>query len=160
VDGVWVGSGGVPDCDQSGEPLKPLTEIASGGEMSRVMLALKVSVEEGANAAAKKRKTALPRTLVFDEIDIGIGGRAAEAVGQKLKTLSEAQQVICITHLPQIAAFADQHFLIEKGERGADAYGVRRMKREERVEEIARMLSGAKLTETVCGMRSRCCKAK
>ena len=132
-----------------GEPLKPLTEIASGGEMSRVMLALKVSVEEGANAAAKRRKMALPRTLVFDEIDIGIGGRAAEAVGQKLKTLSEAQQVICITHLPQIAAFADQHFLIEKGESGGRTHtGVRRMKREERVEEIARMLSGAKLTES------------
>ena len=132
-----------------GEPLKPLTEIASGGEMSRVMLALKVSVEEGANAAAKRRKMALPRTLVFDEIDIGIGGRAAEAVGQKLKTLSEAQQVICITHLPQIAAFADQHFLIEKGESGGRTHtGVRRMKREERVEEIARMLSGANLTES------------
>ena len=132
-----------------GEPLKPLTEIASGGEMSRVMLALKVSVEEGANAAAKKRKTALPRTLVFDEIDIGIGGRAAEAVGQKLKTLSRAQQVICITHLPQIAAFADQHFLIEKGEKSGRTHtGVRRMKQEERVEEIARMLSGASLTET------------
>jgi len=132
-----------------GEPLKPLTEIASGGEMSRVMLALKVSVEEGANAAAKRRKMALPRTLVFDEIDIGIGGRAAEAVGQKLKTLSEAQQVICITHLPQIAAFADQHFLIEKGESGGRTHtGVRRMKREERVEEIARMLSGANVTDT------------
>jgi DNA repair protein RecN (Recombination protein N) len=132
-----------------GEPLKPLTEIASGGEMSRVMLALKVSVEEGANAAAKRRKMALPRTLVFDEIDIGIGGRAAEAVGQKLKTLSEAQQVICITHLPQIAAFADQHFLIEKGESGGRTHtGVRRMKRDERVEEIARMLSGANLTES------------
>jgi DNA repair protein RecN (Recombination protein N) len=136
-----------------GEPLKALTEIASGGEMSRVMLALKVSVEEGANAARLGskggRKTALPRTLVFDEIDIGIGGRAAEAVGQKLKTLAGAQQVICITHLPQIAAFADQHFLIEKGERGGRTHtGVRRMKPEERVEEIARMLSGANLTET------------
>jgi DNA repair protein RecN (Recombination protein N) len=136
-----------------GEPLKPLTEIASGGEMSRVMLALKVSVEEGANAARLGskggRKTALPRTLVFDEIDIGIGGRAAEAVGQKLKTLSRAQQVICITHLPQIAAFADQHFLIEKGEKSGRTHtGVRRMKQEERVEEIARMLSGASLTET------------
>jgi len=135
-----------------GEPLKALTEIASGGEMSRVMLALKVSVEDGANAArvgGKGRKMALPRTLVFDEIDIGIGGRAAEAVGQKLKTLAGAQQVICITHLPQIAAFADQHFLIEKGERGGRTHtGVRQMKREERVEEIARMLSGAKLTET------------
>jgi DNA repair protein RecN (Recombination protein N) len=132
-----------------GEPLKPLTEIASGGEMSRVMLALKVSVEDGANAAAKRRKMALPRTLVFDEIDIGIGGRAAEAVGQKLKTLAQAQQVICITHLPQIAAFADQHFLIEKHERGGRTHtGVRQMKPEERVEEIARMLSGASLTET------------
>jgi DNA repair protein RecN (Recombination protein N) len=132
-----------------GEPVKPLTEIASGGEMSRVMLALKVSVEEGANALAKGRKTALPRTLVFDEIDIGIGGRAAEAVGQKLKTLSHAQQVICITHLPQIAAFADQHFLIEKGQRdGRTHTGVRLMKPEERVEEIARMLSGATLTDT------------
>jgi DNA repair protein RecN (Recombination protein N) len=132
-----------------GEPLKPLTEIASGGEMSRVMLALKVSVEEGAGAAAKRRRTALPRTLVFDEIDIGIGGRAAEAVGQKLKTLSRSQQVICITHLPQIAAFADQHFLIEKAERSGRTHtGVRRMEPGERVEEIARMLSGASLTET------------
>jgi len=132
-----------------GEPLKALTEIASGGEMSRVMLALKVSVEEGAAAAAKRRRTALPRTLVFDEIDIGIGGRAAEAVGQKLKTLSQSQQVICITHLPQIAAFADQHFLIEKAERGGRTHtGVRRMEPGERVEEIARMLSGASLTET------------
>ncbi len=131
-----------------GEPLKPLTEIASGGEMSRVMLALKVSVEEGA-AAARRRRTALPRTLIFDEIDIGIGGRAAEAVGQKLKTLSRTQQVICITHLPQIAAFADQHFLIEKAERrGRTQTGVRQMQPEERIEEIARMLSGATLTET------------
>ncbi len=131
-----------------GEPLKALTEIASGGEMSRVMLALKVSVEEGV-AVSKRRKSALPRTLVFDEIDIGIGGRAAEAVGQKLKTLSVAQQVICITHLPQIAAFADQHFLIEKAERGGRTQtGVRRMEQRERVEEIARMLSGASLTET------------
>jgi DNA repair protein RecN (Recombination protein N) len=132
-----------------GEPLKPLTEIASGGEMSRVMLALKVSVEEGAGAVSKRRKTALPRTLVFDEIDIGIGGRAAEAVGQKLKTLSTAQQVICITHLPQIAAFADQHFLIEKAQKSGRTHtGVRRMEPTERVEEIARMLSGASLTET------------
>jgi DNA repair protein RecN (Recombination protein N) len=133
-----------------GEPLKALTEIASGGEMSRVMLALKVSVEEGAAAAAnRRRRTALPRTLVFDEIDIGIGGRAAEAVGHKLKTLARSQQVICITHLPQIAAFADQHFLIEKAEKSGRTHtGVRRMEPAERVEEIARMLSGASLTET------------
>jgi DNA repair protein RecN (Recombination protein N) len=134
----------------AGEPLKPLHEIASGGEMSRVMLALKVTVEEGASrGAGRKKKTILPRTLVFDEIDIGIGGRAAEAVGRKLKTLSAGQQVLCITHLPQIAAFADQHFLIEKTEsKGRTRTNIRRMDDVERVQEIARMLSGAKLTET------------
>jgi DNA repair protein RecN (Recombination protein N) len=131
----------------AGEPLKPLHEIASGGEMSRVMLALKVTVEE--RAAGRKKKAVLPRTLVFDEIDIGIGGRAAEAVGRKLKTLSKGQQVLCITHLPQIAAFGDQHFLIEKTEkRGRTQTEVRRMEDTERTQEIARMLSGAKLTET------------
>jgi DNA repair protein RecN (Recombination protein N) len=134
----------------AGEPLKPLHEIASGGEMSRVMLALKVTVEEAASGAAgRKKKSVLPRTLVFDEIDIGIGGRAAEAVGKKLKTLSKGQQVLCITHLPQIAAFGDQHFLIEKTEkRGRTQTEVRRMEDAERTQEIARMLSGAKLTET------------
>jgi DNA repair protein RecN (Recombination protein N) len=132
----------------AGEPLKPLDEIASGGEMSRVMLALKVTVEEGVQGG-KKKKTPLPRTLVFDEIDIGIGGRAAEAVGRKLKTLSRGQQVLCITHLPQIAAFADQHFLIEKTEkRGRTQTEIRRMDEAERAREIARMLSGEKLTET------------
>jgi DNA repair protein RecN (Recombination protein N) len=134
----------------AGEPLKPLHEIASGGEMSRVMLALKVTVEESASGSAqRKKKSVLPRTLVFDEIDIGIGGRAAEAVGRKLKTLSKGQQVLCITHLPQIAAFGDQHFLIEKTEkRGRTQTDVRRMEDSERTHEIARMLSGAKLTET------------
>ncbi|MFT4111925.1 DNA repair protein RecN [Silvibacterium sp.] len=131
----------------AGEPLKPLEEVASGGEMSRVLLALKVSVEEG--AARGKKKTQVPRTLVFDEIDIGIGGRAAEAVGQKLKALSRAQQVLCVTHLPQIAAFADQHFLIEKQEKqGRTRTSVRLIGTTERTEEIARMLSGATLTDT------------
>jgi DNA repair protein RecN (Recombination protein N) len=138
----------------AGEPLKPLEEIASGGEMSRVMLALKVTVEESFAAGVgrgKKGKAALPtpRMLVFDEIDIGIGGRAAEAVGKKLKTLSKQQQVVCITHLPQIAAFADQHFLIEKSEKdGRTRTSIRRMEEAERTQEIARMLSGAKLTAT------------
>ena len=132
----------------AGEPLKPLTEIASGGEMSRVMLALKVAVEESASKLLKRKGVVLPRTLVFDEIDIGIGGRAAEAVGQKLKALARNQQVLCITHLPQIAAFADSHLLIEKSERGGRMRtGVRTMEDGERVEEIARMLSGASLTE-------------
>jgi DNA repair protein RecN (Recombination protein N) len=133
-----------------GEPLKPLTEIASGGEMSRVLLALKVTVEEGAARAGKgKRRTLLPRTLVFDEIDIGIGGRAAEAVGQKLKTLSRSQQVLCVTHLPQIAAFATQHFVVEKREeKGRTRTAIRELEPTERVEELARMLSGAKRSET------------
>ena len=132
----------------AGEPLKPLDEIASGGEMSRVLLALKVSVEEGANRA-RARKTQVPRTLVFDEIDIGIGGRAAEAVGQKLKALSRVQQVLCVTHLPQIAAFADQHFLIEKQEKQRRTQtSVRLLNPAERAEEIARMISGATVTDT------------
>ena len=133
----------------AGEPLKPLDEIASGGEMSRVMLALKVTVEDAVAKRAGRKRIALPRTLVFDEIDIGIGGRAAEAVGLKLKTLAGTQQVICVTHLPQIAAFADQHFLIEKSEAGGRTQtAIRQMAEEDRVREIARMLSGATLTET------------
>jgi len=130
-----------------GEPLKALHEIASGGEMSRVMLALKVSVEE--SAAKPKKKTPTPRTLVFDEIDIGIGGRAAEAVGQKLKSLSRGQQVLCVTHLPQIAAFADQHLLIDKREsEGRTKTKVSLLDDTARTQEVARMVSGAKVTET------------
>jgi DNA repair protein RecN (Recombination protein N) len=131
----------------AGEPLKPLTEIASGGEMSRVMLALKVAVEETSSKARKKTPT--PRTLVFDEIDIGIGGRAAEAVGQKLKSLSRGQQVLCVTHLPQIAAFADQHFLIDKRESdGRTKTQIRLLDQRSSTHEVARMLSGATVTET------------
>jgi DNA repair protein RecN (Recombination protein N) len=130
-----------------GEPLKALDEIASGGEMSRVMLALKVTVEEG--AVKPKAKLPTPRTLVFDEIDIGIGGRAAEAVGQKLKSLGRGQQVLCVTHLPQIAAFADQHFLIDKREAdGRTKMQVRLLDDRARMHEVARMVSGAKVTET------------
>src|SRR5437016_14617829 len=128
-----------------GEPLRQLEHIASGGELSRVMLALKVSVESG--AAGKKRNAGAQRTLVFDEIDTGIGGRAAEAVGKKLKALSRSNQVLCVTHLPQIATFADHHYVIEKKESGGRARtSVRQVVGEERTEEVARMLSGAKLT--------------
>jgi DNA repair protein RecN (Recombination protein N) len=120
--------------------------------MSRVMLALKVSVEEGLakpNSAKPKQKTPTPRTLVFDEIDIGIGGRAAEAVGQKLKSLSRGQQILCVTHLPQIAAFADQHFLIDKRESdGRTKTKITLLDDRARTHEIARMVSGAKVTET------------
>jgi DNA repair protein RecN (Recombination protein N) len=130
-----------------GEPLKSLAEIASGGEMSRVMLALKVAVEE--NSAKSNKKNPTPRTLVFDEIDIGIGGRAAEAVGQKLKSLSRGQQVLCVTHLPQIAAFADQHLAVEKREHdGRTKTQIRVLDDRARTHEVARMVSGAKVTDT------------
>jgi DNA repair protein RecN (Recombination protein N) len=129
-----------------GEPLRQLEHIASGGELSRVMLALKASVEA---ASSKKRNSGAQRTLVFDEIDTGIGGRAAEAVGKKLKGLSRSNQVLCVTHLPQIATFADHHYVIEKkAVAGRTRTSVHLITGEERTEEVARMLSGAKLTET------------
>jgi DNA repair protein RecN (Recombination protein N) len=129
-----------------GEPLKPLIEIASGGELSRILLALKVAVEE---SSSKSKKKTTPRTLVFDEIDIGIGGRAAEAVGHKLKTLGRAQQVLCVTHLPQIAAFADQHLAVEKREQDQrTTTRIRVLDDRARTHEVARMLSGAKVTDT------------
>jgi len=131
-----------------GEPLRRLEQIASGGELSRVMLALKAVVEAGSVAANRHRKAA-ERTLVFDEIDTGIGGRAAEAVGKKLKALSRSNQVLCVTHLPQIATFADHHYVIQKKESSGRARtSIREVTGEERTEEVARMLSGAKLTDT------------
>ncbi len=132
-----------------GEPRRPLEHIASGGELSRVMLALKASVEASAGGGGKKKGSGVPRTLVFDEIDTGIGGRAAEAVGKKLKDLSRTNQVLCVTHLPQIATFADHHYRIEKKESGGRSKtSVRNITGDERTEEVARMLSGAKVTES------------
>jgi DNA repair protein RecN (Recombination protein N) len=132
----------------TGEPLRPLEHIASGGELSRVMLALKASVAR-TSSPAKTHNSSVPRTMVFDEIDTGIGGRAAEAVGKKLKALSRSNQVLCVTHLPQIATFADHHYVIEKKESGGRTRtSVRAVTGEERTEEVARMLSGARLTET------------
>jgi DNA repair protein RecN (Recombination protein N) len=167
-----------------GEPLRRLEDVASGGELSRVMLALKASVEAGESSTGAKKagrevktptlpqrtregwgtqregaqnptsrkgreKWGTQRTLVFDEIDTGIGGRAAEAVGRKLKALARSNQVLCVTHLPQIATFGDHHYVIEKKESGGRARtSIRVVTGEERTEEVARMLSGAKLTET------------
>jgi DNA repair protein RecN (Recombination protein N) len=146
-----------------GEPLRRLEHVASGGELSRVMLALKVSVDAGGGSATRLPRAPLPakagsvnssvkttqRTMVFDEIDIGIGGRAAESVGKKLKSLARANQVLCVTHLPQIATFADHHYVIEKKERNGRTHtSVRPVLGQERTEEVARMLSGAKLTDT------------
>lgn len=143
-----------------GEPLRQLEHIASGGELSRVMLALKASVEAGsgkkasvtrslAPATARSSRVPAQRTMVFDEIDTGIGGRAAEAVGKKLKTLAASNQVLCVTHLAQIATFADHHYVIEKKESaGRTRTTIRPVTGNERTEEVARMLSGSKLTET------------
>ncbi len=148
-----------------GEPMRQLEHIASGGELSRVMLALKASVEaenptsrktgetlrlrSGQEWGTHRRGSGGQKTLVFDEIDTGIGGRAAEAVGKKLKSLARSNQVLCVTHLPQIATFGDQHFVIEKKEHGGRTRtSIRPVSGEQRTEEVARMLSGAKLTET------------
>ena len=132
-----------------GEPLRRLEQIASGGELSRVMLALRASVESGKARVARTLLSVRQRTLVFDEVDSGIGGRAAEAVGKKLKSLARGNQVLCVTHLPQIATFADHHYLIEKtASGGRTRTTVHLITGDERTEEVARMLSGAKLTDT------------
>ncbi len=123
-----------------GEPEKPLEKIASGGELSRLQLAIR-SV-----AAGRKGRG---RTLVFDEVDAGIGGRVAEVVGRKLRDLAAHDQVLCVTHVPQIAALADRHYLAEKREaRGRTVASVRLLEGRERVAEIARMLAGEKVPET------------
>jgi DNA repair protein RecN (Recombination protein N) len=136
-----------------GEPLRQLEHTASGGELSRVILALKASVEAASslprNSSASRKSRAAQKTLVFDEIDTGIGGRAAEAVGKKLKSLARSSQVLCVTHLPQIATFADQHYVIEKKQFGGRTRtSISAVTGDERTAEVARMLSGAKLTET------------
>jgi len=137
-----------------GEPLRPVDQVASGGELSRLMLALKTAVEEQRVPGRQSRRAAADpetaRTLVFDEIDAGIGGRVAETVGRKLKALAGAHQVLCVTHLPQIASFADQHFYVEKMEQeGRTVTRARRLEDNERAAELARMLSGARITDTV-----------
>jgi DNA repair protein RecN (Recombination protein N) len=130
-----------------GEEVRPLDRIASGGELSRLMLALK-TVIAGLTGA---RANPVARTLVFDEVDAGIGGRVAECVGERLKRLSRENQVLCVTHLPQIACFADHHYSVEKIERGGRTFAaVQYLAAErERAAELARMLSGRKVTEAV-----------
>ena len=116
-----------------GEPLKPLAKIASGGESARLLLALK-------SILARVDEVA---TLVFDEIDIGVGGRAGQVVGQKLWAMTLNHQVICITHLPQVAAFADAHYHISKMiELDRTRTNIRRLDDDQRVDELAAMLDG------------------
>jgi DNA repair protein RecN (Recombination protein N) len=123
-----------------GEPERPLERIASGGELSRLQLAV-----HSVGAARGGRR----RTLVFDEVDDGVGGRTAESVGRKLRRLAERDQVLCVTHVPQIAALADRHFRAEKTERrGRTIAAVRLLEGQDRVAEIARMLAGEKIPET------------
>jgi DNA repair protein RecN (Recombination protein N) len=123
-----------------GEPLKPLGKVASGGELSRIMLAIKTVLAD--NDAVE--------TLIFDEIDSGISGRTAQMVSEKMNVLGRNHQIICITHLPQIAAMADAHYLIRKSVQGqATVSTIRELSETESVEELARMLGGVEITDTV-----------
>lgn len=118
---------------------RPLAKVASGGELSRILLALKTVIGT----------SELPRTYLFDEVDTGVSGETAEKVGRKLKEIAQGQQVICVTHLPQVAAFADHHYLIEKAQsKGRAAMKVVSLNKDNRVQEIARLISGEKITKT------------
>jgi DNA repair protein RecN (Recombination protein N) len=142
-EGVAMGANGIDLTEfhlspNLGQPPMALARIASGGELSRVMLALK-------RLEAQRRGVA---TMIFDEVDAGIGGEIAQVVGRKLKELAKYHQILCVTHLPQIAAFADRHFHIEKEERrGATRSVVRQLEQTERADEIARMLGGAEVSD-------------
>ena len=130
-----------------GEELRPLARIVSGGELSRVMLALKTLANMKPGSAFDSDPVAL-KTLIFDEVDAGIGGRVADVVGSRLQDLGRRFQVLCITHLPQIAARGDAQFLIEKSIRGSRTVTrVERLDQEGRIEEIARMIGGASISE-------------
>ena len=121
-----------------GEPAKPLAKIASGGELSRIMLAIKSNF----------RKVMGISTMIFDEIDTGVSGKVAQAMAEKIFSLSKSSQVLCITHLPQVAAMADQHLHIAKQVTGNRTNTqVKTLNEEEKICEIGRMLSGAKMTE-------------
>jgi DNA repair protein RecN (Recombination protein N) len=122
----------------AGAPARPLGKGASGGELSRVMLALEVAL-----ATSPDRGEHTPGTFVFDEVDAGVGGRAATEVGRRLAALARGSQVLVVTHLAQVAAFADRHLVVTKSRDGAiTASGVAEVTGEDRVRELARMLSG------------------
>jgi DNA repair protein RecN (Recombination protein N) len=127
----------------AGEEPRPLDKIASGGEISRIALAIKTCIA----ASARNHPDRTPRTLVFDEVDAGVGGAAAEMVGRRLKQLAEGHQVLCVTHLPQIAGFADHHYAVDKREsKGRTLATIEELIGEARTREIGRMLSGQRLT--------------
>lgn len=123
-----------------GEDMKPLAKIASGGELSRIMLAIKSVMAE----------TDVSKTLIFDEIDAGISGKTAQLVAEKLNTLSKTHQIICITHLPQIAAMADNHYVIEKSTKdNRTISNITKLSYDESIGELARMLGGSSITDAV-----------
>jgi DNA repair protein RecN (Recombination protein N) len=129
----------------AGEEPRALEKVASGGELSRIALALKTSLGNAGGPVA--RASGVPRTLVFDEIDSGIGGGVAEAVGRRLKKLAASNQVLCVTHLAQVAGFADHHYSVEKREvKGRTVAEIEELTGEARTREIGRMLSGQKVT--------------
>lgn len=138
-------SNGIDDAEfmistNPGEPVKPLGKIASGGELSRIMLGIKTVMAENDRI----------ETLIFDEIDSGISGRTAQMVSEKMNELGRNHQIICITHLPQIAAMADSHFLIEKSVENSSTYSnIYKLDEEASVRELARMLGGVEITDTV-----------
>ncbi|MDE6710054.1 MAG: DNA repair protein RecN, partial [Oscillospiraceae bacterium] len=122
-----------------GEPPKPISKIASGGELSRIMLAIK-------NVIAEKED--IP-TMIFDEVDTGVSGRAAQKIGVKLRQVSKSRQILCVTHLSQIAVMADNHLLIEKNNSDGSTYTkVTRLDEKQRISEIARILGGEHITQT------------
>jgi DNA repair protein RecN (Recombination protein N) len=137
-----------------GEPLRPLARIASGGETSRIMLALETVIASHSSGAD------IAPALIFDEVDTGIGGRAAEAVGRRLRLLGETRQVLCVTHLPQIASFAHHHFRVEKRQQsGRTVTVVDHMDAPKRKAELARMLSGSQITAAVLDHAEQLLKA-
>lgn len=124
----------------AGEELRPIHKIASGGELARIMLAMKNVLSEQDHVG----------TMVFDEVDTGVSGRAAQKVAEKMARISRRKQVLCVTHLPQLAAMADTHFSVEKGERGGRTYTeVRRLDREQRRRELARLTGGSHVSQTM-----------
>lgn len=123
-----------------GEEMKPLWQVASGGELSRIMLAMKSQLADADNI----------ETLIFDEIDVGISGRTAQMVAEKIHGIGKNHQVICITHLPQIAAMANHHYLIEKSvEKGKTVTNIKKLNKEQEIQELARLIGGVEITETV-----------
>jgi DNA repair protein RecN (Recombination protein N) len=131
----------------AGEEPRALARVASGGELSRIALALKTCLGGRKSSAPSDRLQTTPRTLVFDEIDSGIGGRAAEGVARRLKALAGDIQVLCVTHLAQIACFADHHYRVGKFERaGRTVAEIEELDSGASTEEIGRMLSGQTLT--------------